>query len=434
MNIETITPTTVDGIKRLARRRRKEQGMPLHQALDLAARQAGFPDFIAAQRRLSAADSFLNVRITAHFSENGARRTLVAHVKLNQGLRSLARSGKAVFGWHSAEMRLLAEDHLALWLGRRPETVARHDVGRTARRLQFIDATGLRASTASIYGRSMKVVTPRLPSQDHMRHWRDPERKAVIMMDEPYGYADETGAERGAWARTHGFVIRRLDWGGIYMPKGGGVCDLIAREADATVLDAVIGKIGRAAPCFSEEGDAVTVYDGVHDAPTPGELAEREAKARRNAAPRPAARHGASISYGEKGRRPAGALPLERHAQIGRLLHQVRSVVLWRRSALNPVDALGLLLENWASLEAGRTVENEVVLNLYSGDATRVPDVSDRIQRGKPDAALKRDALAWLEQVREWLIAGYPDGVGRDRALKLLDKAAAAAESMPVSD
>lgn len=52
MNLSAITPATLDGIKQLAKKISRVQGMPHVKALDVAARQAGYENFQHARKEL----------------------------------------------------------------------------------------------------------------------------------------------------------------------------------------------------------------------------------------------------------------------------------------------------------------------------------------------------------------------------------------------
>lgn len=46
-------PSTIDGIKRTAKRIKKEQGVPLHEAQNIAAQRSGYRNFSHAQEVLA---------------------------------------------------------------------------------------------------------------------------------------------------------------------------------------------------------------------------------------------------------------------------------------------------------------------------------------------------------------------------------------------
>jgi hypothetical protein len=52
-DLSTIRPTTIDGIKRLARQIHKAREIPHHEALNLAAKQAGCENYSHARKKLS---------------------------------------------------------------------------------------------------------------------------------------------------------------------------------------------------------------------------------------------------------------------------------------------------------------------------------------------------------------------------------------------
>jgi predicted PP-loop superfamily ATPase len=52
MDAKDVTPTTIEGIKRLAKSIKKQYGCPHHEALDIAAQRAGYMNLRHAQRLL----------------------------------------------------------------------------------------------------------------------------------------------------------------------------------------------------------------------------------------------------------------------------------------------------------------------------------------------------------------------------------------------
>lgn len=52
MDSKDVVPTTIEGIKRLAKRIRREQGIQYMRALDEAAHRAGFSNYTSALRAL----------------------------------------------------------------------------------------------------------------------------------------------------------------------------------------------------------------------------------------------------------------------------------------------------------------------------------------------------------------------------------------------
>ena len=52
-DLDHLKPRTVDGIKRLARQLKNRDGIAYYRALQLAAKQAGWPSFESAQRNIT---------------------------------------------------------------------------------------------------------------------------------------------------------------------------------------------------------------------------------------------------------------------------------------------------------------------------------------------------------------------------------------------
>ncbi|MBL3576182.1 DUF5623 domain-containing protein [Rhodovulum sulfidophilum] len=372
MNIDALTPTTIEGVKRLANKLKKANGLQQSAALDRAAAQAGFRDFREAHLVLSAPS--IVVRITGHFREDGKRKTLVTHVQLGRGIRSFLRPQDLRVSERFHNMSIVADDHIQGHFGRADETYVRHCMAKTARALQFMDATELKPSTAKIYPRRTYSPEHRLPGQDHAITWRDPRTKALVMMDEPYGYINRRAEERADWASRNGYVIQRLEWGGTYCPEGQSVCDLVSHAEKGVPIGKILEKLKKAAPGFRESAAAWTLHDGIYDEPTPNEINEREAKSTAKDGSgrfghRAAARHGTSLTYGNGQKRPAGALPLERHAEIGLILRKAGLVVSERRGAGNAIVSLRSMLEDWANAETNGKLSNEELFALYYGDA-----------------------------------------------------------------
>lgn len=432
MSLENFSPTTLDGIKRLATRIKKTNDTKHFAALDIAATQAGFRDFREAQKILSL-QLFVTIRLSGYFIEDGKKKTLIAEVRLNRGLQSFLRPQDLKKCDRFHRMQIVADDRIdAHFYNVRNIAYVRQSIAKTARILQFMEATGLKPSSAEIFGRHSFNSNRRLPYQDHAITWRDPQTKALMMTDEPYGHVDQKSQERERWAKEQGYAIRRLGWGGTYFPEGGSVCDLVSHTEKGVPIDLIADCMGNAAPCFREDTARWILIDGFYDEPTPGEVAEKERKTtgfQKASTPKAPPRHGTSLTYANGQKRPAAALPLNRHAEIGLILREAQVITLERKGAQNALTKLCFLLEEWVDAETGGKLPNEQLFALYADDLPHGTEITKRLIFGRPDAELKKATLDSLSQARKWLVDGYPDGLGRDRALKLLDKATTSLEA-----
>ncbi len=59
MSLDDIRPTTIPGVKRLAKQIKKRDGVRYMKALEAAARQAGFSTYHEASTRLAEAGNFV---------------------------------------------------------------------------------------------------------------------------------------------------------------------------------------------------------------------------------------------------------------------------------------------------------------------------------------------------------------------------------------
>lgn len=270
MDYSRIQPQSVDGLKRLAKRIKKDAGIPHATALDVAAQQAGFQNFVHFRNQVENGNNVdeVEVLLTSRWRNPRSRGdfgTLEARILLSRpipnivtgyGIEICPRLGsyKLRDGLTLADQRLNPD-----------KTIALRYLGQAARTLQFIDATGLKPARAR---RSENILYPsshrreELPKADHASFWREPRTDRILCMNEPYWSPDQPITEQQAWANRNGFGIQRLDWGSLYWLNGGTICDLIAHRETGADIDSVVNEL-RKAPCpFDEDRDNVKVYSG----------------------------------------------------------------------------------------------------------------------------------------------------------------------------
>lgn len=434
MNITTLTPTSIEGIKRLAKRLSKDSDLPLAEALNQAAVRAGYADYHQAQKHLKD-KPYVNVRIAGHYNEDGARKTMVTNIRLGRGLRTFLRPRDIQICLRLYRMEIIADDHIAAFYAKQKASFVKDEMAKTARTLQFMDATGLKPSKAEIYRATRYDRHARLPERDHSLTWRDPETKALIMMDEPYDHVTPNHPSRVAWAAERGYEIERLEWGGTYYPEFGSVCDLISDKERGYPIEKVVAAMKDADPGFRVDKAVWIEHEGVYGTPTAGEIREAKEREARKASQPPRvnikARIGGTLIYAGGRKRPAGSLPLKHHAEMGRILRNAETVARERQGARRAISSLRSMLEDWANWETDRKLSNDDLFDLYYGKQDRSRDIQAQMSFGKPTPKLKTETLGSLTRMRQILVDGYPDGVGRDSALKLVDKALRSIEGMP---
>ena len=249
MSKSEIHPTTIRGVKRLARDLKAARGLAHAGALDEAASLAGFENYAHARRTLplhGAERRAAAVRLSvAWLVPNGtaAGREEVA-LRLRTSVADLIRPPRngcqdsRIFG-----LEIVARDSI-----RRAETESSQSWAREvacvlARKLTFMDVTGLRPTSVEDGMWPGGDWLNELPGADHSSFWIDPTSGTLVTVDEPYelplagipGY-------RSAWAAEHGWSLARSRFWGMHAPgcrlymstKSGSAYDL---DAACAALD-----------------------------------------------------------------------------------------------------------------------------------------------------------------------------------------------------
>lgn len=247
----TVRPSTLDGIKRLAKTIKRDQNCNHSTALNLAAQQAGFSNFKHAQNAIkplvqkapAQPSYFVFISMSWWDKQSNTSGFELLKVPLSQPLPSLVSQShlglhKDLYHFRQAEV-----DHLESTKGATGQSAARKYICTAARVIQFIDATNLRPSKSHsrVYpgGRSMN----RIPGQDHYTSWYHPETKTYILADEPYGPAVQSQSDveaRTTWAVKHEFVLVKSRWQGMYHPAGNSELYLAAPKSKADLINEII--------------------------------------------------------------------------------------------------------------------------------------------------------------------------------------------------
>jgi len=429
MSNKAICPSSLEGIKRLAKSLKTERGIQHVHALDEAARHGGYQNFRHANNVLGAQGSrqlpwhlvFITVYWKDRDNGNKGRETLT--IRLSLPWADLITP--AQFENHRAFVNFRAEgpDHLARATLTSSQSQARRLACAAARTLHFMDATKLRPSKSYRRpypgGRSTNAV----PGHDHHSIWYDRESKRYLYADEPYERAADSNArERAEWARHHGYVIVKSEWPGMYNPDGGSRLYLISDQEKGIPLEPVVASLNKLPPPMVEGN-----WNG-ESAPTlpyfvsPGTIAEAEAeKEKSQTRPRIGGQRN-TIGYvmtlvGPR-RRPNARMPIETHTEIGALLKSVLAVTYYRKSAYNNVNAIRSDLDEWVQREYNTDeLSDELFSNLYyrgEGGSTFSRSISsDECSRHEES----------LGRVKAALIKHYPDCPPLRSMLKKLDTA-----------
>lgn len=430
MSSESIRPSTMDGIKRLAKSLKIERGIQHTQALDAAAQAAGFQNFRHAGNVLRAAPQTQRSRpghsvfLTSYWKDRDGgetgRETLTTWLSVPWGdlITPLQlQNHRALADFHTEGPDHLAREHL-----QSSQSAARRAVCAAARALHFMDATKLRPSKsysrAFPSGRSSNAV----PGRDHYSIWYDRQTKRYLFADEPYESAVEgKEKERDTWAKEHGFTIVKPEWAGMYAPDVGSRLYLIADESKGISLQPIAAALDKLPSPIVE-----AAWDG-ESAPmmpffvSPGAIAKAAATKDKPEMPRKSGGQRNSVGYVQTfvgpQRRPKGRMPIETHAQVGRLLKSVLEDTCYRKGVYNRVDAIRGELDEWTQREYNHAeLSNEQFFDLYYNE------FGSTFSRALAEAERERHVQS-LAQAKILLGEHYPDCPPLRSLLKKVDAA-----------
>jgi len=414
MLTKVIKPSTLDGIKRLARSLKIERNIQHTLALDLAAQAAGFQNFRHARNELRTEPKTKHpplghcIFLTAYWKdrEESGRETLA--IWLSAPWSDLITPHQ--FQNHRALKNFLAEgpDHLARQYVHSTQTEARRSVCSAARTMQFMDATKLRPSKshsrAYPKGRSINAI----PGCDHYSIWYDRETKRYLFADEPYEKAANSRIiEREQWAQQHGFVIVKPKWAGMYAPDIGSRLYLIADSIKGIPLQPIAAALDKLPTPIVE-----STWSG-ESAPmlplyvSPGTLAKAVIAKNEPKTPRRSNSERNSVGYvrafvGPQ-RRPKARMSIEMHAEVGRLLKSVLLDTDHRKGVYNRVNAIRSELDEWVQQEYSHAeLPNEQFFELYYRDS------GSTLSRSLTETKRKQH-MESLAQVKKILSEHYPD-------------------------
>ena len=416
MSREAILPSSLDGIKRLAKSLKVEQGIQHVRALDEAARLAGFQNFRHARKALcdgaksehphSGYRTFITVYWKDRETGRDGRETL--SIMLSEQWSNLItppqlQNHRALFG-----LRPEGPDHLARQDTVHSQSHARREACAAARTLQFMAATKLRPSKSHSRAYPGGSSINAIPGRDHYSIWYDRETKRYLFVDEPYEAAAKSKtAERTAWAQRHGYVIAKPTWPGMYNPDGGSRLYLIADAVKGVPLEPIVAATNRLPEPIVE-----ATWNG-ESAPTlpiflsPGAAAAAKAKNLEQKQPRRTKPQRNSVGYVQTfvgpQRRPKGKMPIEAHTEVGALLLSVLVDSYYRKGVYNRIDSVRSELDEWTQREYSHDeLPNEQFFDLYYHESNTT------FSRSLSVAERDRHVDS-LERVKQILRSHYPD-------------------------
>ena len=430
MSSEAIRPTTLEGIKRLAKSLKVERGVQHVQALDAASQAAGFQNFRHASNALRTSPApeqeirgyrfFLTAYWVQRESGASGRETLT--IWLSSPWTNLITPLQLKNHPALAGFRKDGPDHFVHERQQNSQSHARNYVCAAARVFHFMDATKLRPSQG--YSRVFPGgdFINAIPGHDHDSVWYDPKTRRYLFADEPYeGAAEGRKPEREAWAKRHGFVIVKPEWAGMYAPDLGSRLYLVTDKTKGIPLSTVAASLNMLPSPIVE-----STWNG-ESAPmkpffvSPGTAAKAAAVKDKPQAPHKLNGQRNSVEYVQTlvgpRRRPVGRMPIESHAEAGRLLKSVLVVAYNRKGVYKRINSIRCELDEWVQREySDNELPSEQFNKLY------YKETGATFSRSITESERKSHAES-LAQVKKILGKHYPDCSPLRTLLKKVDAA-----------
>ncbi|GGA94650.1 hypothetical protein GCM10011491_23680 [Brucella endophytica] len=414
MSTTDVRPSSIEGIKRLAKAISKRDKIKHSQALDQASKASGFANFTHARRSLIERTTGVKnpeyaIYISTYWRDGKTRASGRETIRMiiSKPLDELIKPAQYRHAHKLGRFRRYASDHVVA--DYRPDSadVALAQSCGAARVLQFLDATGLRPSNARVEPRGRHNA--RLPGHDHGSVWYDPIAKHHVAADEPYAASVRSKkAEREAWAREHNWSVVQPSWKGMYYPEGGSELYLVADASKGYSLEGVVDALQKTAPPIVPDNCDRVVFDSRVTFETPGEQADAASKLKKAAERKTAAPRGPSNSVGYRlvlgghQHRPKATMPVELHAEVGGLLKNVLVKTRERAGVYRRIDSVRSELDDWVQCEHDRkSLSDAVFFDLYYHE-----EDGARTSKGTPTPERHIESL---ERARKILTDHYPD-------------------------
>lgn len=261
-------PSSIGGIKSLARKIKLATGASHAVALDRAAQTAHYQNYAHAQRTLASAvnasKQAADVPVVSYplfltfywnNKKNGERGRETLKIQLSSAWTSLITVQQLALNRALYDLQPMAPDHLEGNYYCSDQMDARSRACAAARVFQFMDATRLRPSAS--YSRAYPNGDSRncIPHSDHPSVWFEPATRRYLFVDEPYeraiGAREEQERER--WAVGHLQAIVKPAWRGMYSPQqGGSQAYFISDAFSGVAVHALAAAVDGISPCTAE--------------------------------------------------------------------------------------------------------------------------------------------------------------------------------------
>lgn len=408
---ENVQPSTIGGIKRHAKQLKKANGVPHHEALDIAARNALFENFAHARNQLQNSNPIKSTHrffFTVYWydrknNEHKAGRE-VLEIELSMPLLEMATKSEFKDSSYLGEFRLASPDHFVNDHVGHSQEGARNTICKAVRVLRFIEATGLKPSRDYDAAYPNRDHNNKLPKTDHSTDWYDPDTGQFIIIDEPY-IDPVVGGERAAWAKKHNWYLQVSKWPGMYYPYNSNM--FVSTDAstgyDFKSLMAKIDSIPDPVTAENWAGSSSKGHDTFFSplSVTPQEKKRAVAKGTIYRAPSSKTLPMRSWDAPYNERRPNAVMSIESHLLAARLIKAIEQSAekpMAVNARLSPIKSK---LEDWFFSEHEKNVTDKYDLFYYGS-----------IDRNDPfvlQAHSSKGVISLLQKLKDMLLDTYVD-------------------------
>lgn len=420
-----VIPTTIGGIKGLAKKLKKQQNVSLSVARGLASQFAGFQNYDHAVKVLdtpiNSERNTYKIFITFYWVDDetfkSGRETL--EVLLNTPLRQLLTPHQLSLGSALSYFKFSGPDHIVSRYVTGNQDVARRKVCHASRQLQFINATHLKPGKGyGVYPENSSSNI--IPRKDHSSIWQDDQGR-FIFMDEPY-HVEIDDPKRLAWAKKFNQSIELSPWPSIYYPEQADMF-LVSSNENGVPLKPIIKKLetlsypdtvdlwrGESAPyrpVFISPGKMLKI----NDKKTLGNPSKKSGpRGERKTISQGSIYTGYSV-------RPKGQMSIAEHRKVAHLLLKVLGDCSHRDGIANRIDSVRDKLEGWGFWEYRGTEEgNTSFTEMYYAQKMHS-------YRRTMDLVSAKSHIKDLNSVKAQLQGSYPECAPLKRLITKLDLA-----------
>lgn len=406
---ENIKPSTINGIKRLAKQLKKAHYISHSEALDLAAQKASFENFAHARNRLQSPSHFksshqLFFSVFWRDLEQKSTGREVLEIELSTPLLNIATKREFKRARALGDFRLALPDHFVNDHISHSQEMAQELICKAVRTLRFMEATGLKPSKDFEAAYPNRDYNNRLPKSDHATDWFDPKAGQFILIDEPY-LEPVVDGERAEWARKHNWHLEVSAWPGMYYP---GMSNMFVSTDASTGYDirSLMAKIDDIPTPATQERWTGTSNKGhaIFFSPlciTPQDKRKTTATGTMFRMPGNKTVPLRSWDAPENERRPNAVMSIESHLQAARIINAVEHSDAKPRAVNRRLISIKGRLEDWFFAEHEREVTDKFDLFYYGG--------IDRNDSLVLKASSSKGVISLLQELKDLLSDEYID-------------------------